>query len=124
MSALPARLSATGLATGGALATASAIVGLLAGINPPFAIAAAIAMAFVLVAFANLAVGLSCFTLLPFFEVTLPAGSVVSISKVAGLVLAASWLARLATSSDSRESFFTAHPQGTLLLLAFLGWGP
>ncbi len=123
MNAFPAQLSASDLAVRGALVFASALVGFLAGVNPLFAIAGAMATAFVLVAFVNLAIGLSCFTVLAFFESTLPAASVLSISKVAGLVLAASWLARLATSSDARESFFAAHPQGTLLLLVFLGWG-
>jgi O-antigen ligase len=116
-------LEAPRVALAAILAATSVFIGLLAGFDPVFAIGAAIGLAFVLVAITNLALGLSAFIMVGFFEFTLPAGSVVSVSKLAGLVLAASVLARLATSSDPRESFFAAHPQGTLLLLAFLGWG-
>jgi O-antigen ligase len=97
-------------------------IGLLAGVEPKFAIAATLAIAFVLLAFSNLAAGLVVFTFLTFAEFALPAGAA-SITKGAGLLLALAWLAKVATERDTGATFFRAHPGMTYLILAFLGWG-
>ena len=83
------------LATVGVLLVGAA-VGALAGYDPKLAIAAAIGMAFVLIAIGDLAVGIAIFGVLTFLELSPVAGGpAVSFAKVAGLTLAISWLAAL-----------------------------
>jgi O-antigen ligase len=106
-----------------ALVGAAVGVGVLAGIDPPLAIAAALSLLFVLVVFADLAVGLAVFTVLS-FAAQIPAleGSFLSLSKIAGLLLAISWLATLATRQDARSEFSAAHPGLTYVLVVFVAW--
>jgi O-antigen ligase len=117
-----ARVEASSWAVAAALAALSVLLGLLAGIDPALAIGASLGFAFLLLAFADLTAGLVAFALLSFLEFVLPGGPALSLIKGAGLLLALSWIARIATSRG-RPSFFSAHPGATLLLLAFLGWG-
>lgn len=105
------------------LAAVAAAIGLIAGRNPELALAAAILIIFVSIAFANLTVGVAVFTTLVFLETLLPAGAALSLTKLIGGVLVLSWFARLATSrSEREETFFEAYSGGTWLLVAFLGW--
>lgn len=106
------------------LAAAAAVVGTLAGLEPALAIVAALATAFALLVFGDLAVGVVVFTLLTFFEL-LPgvAGPALSFTKIAGLILALSWLATLATRRDAAKLDFTqSHPAISGFLALFLAW--
>jgi len=100
----------------------AALLGLLAGIEPKLAIGASLGLAFLALAFSDLAVGLLCFVLISFLEFVLPAGSVLSLSKLAGLVITLSWLARIATNPRER-TLFSDHPGATAILGALLGFG-
>ena len=106
-----------------ALGAASAAFGVVAGINPRFAIAAALSFAFLLLVLADLYVGLILFTLLNFAaQVPTVAGPGLSFAKIAGLLLAISWVAALATRQDTRSDFTSAHPGLTYVLVLFLSW--
>jgi len=102
-------------------ATAAAI-GLLAGRDPTLAILAAFGIAFVLIATADLASGLVLFTLITFLSLTPGAGLAVNITKLAGLALAISWLARIATRDRSEELFWAVHPWMSWCIALFLLW--
>jgi O-antigen ligase len=105
------------------VAATAAGVGLLAGIDPRFAIAAAISLGFFLLMLSDLYVGLILFTLLSFVaQVPSVAGPALSVSKIAGLLLAISWVATLATRRDATSDFTSAHPGLTYVLVLFLGW--
>jgi O-antigen ligase len=106
-----------------ALGAASAAFGVIAGIDPRFAIAAALSFAFLLLVLADLYVGLILFTLLNFAaQVPTVAGPGLSFAKIAGLLLAISWVAALATRHDTRSDFTVAHPGLTYVLVLFLSW--
>jgi O-antigen ligase len=106
-----------------ALAGLAAPIGVLAGVNPEAAIVAALALGFVLVVFADLAIGLVLFTLLTFFAV-LPglSGAAFAFTKVAGLLLTISWLAVLATRNDAKADVLRQHPMISAALILFLAW--
>jgi O-antigen ligase len=99
----------------------SVMVGLLSGVDPKFAIAFSLAVGFVLLVFVDLTAGLATFAFLSFLEL-LNAGSVVSISKLGGVLLALGWLAFLATHADAKSDFLAVHPAISLVLGLFLGW--
>ncbi len=101
----------------------TAAVGLLAGIDPRFAIAAALSLGFVLLVLGDLYVGLVLFTLLTFAaQVPTVAGPGLSFAKIAGLLLAISWVATLATRHETRSDFMSARPGLTYVLVLFLSW--
>ena len=103
----------------GALVALFAIpVGVLAGIDPKLAIFAALGLAFVVIAFSDLAAGLSIFTFLGFVEVV----SVGGAAKIAGLLLALSWFALIATTPRAEHQFLTVHPLMSAVIGLFLGW--
>jgi O-antigen ligase len=105
-----------------ALACLAAPVGLIAGINPELAIAAAVGFVFLLTVFANLANGVALFTFITFFE-TIPGDTEgTSVTKVAGALLALAWLATLATRADAKSDFLRQHPMITATLVLFLAW--
>lgn len=100
-----------------------AVVGVLAGYDPKLAIAAAIGMAFVIVAIGDLAVGIAIFAALTFLELSPVAGGpAVSFAKVAGLTLAISWLAALASDRGRARLLFASHPALTASLAFFVTW--
>lgn len=103
------------------LAGLAMFVGLLAGYDPKFAIAASFGIAFAMVVFANLTAGLALFSFLSFLEV-FGQSSVVSVGKLGGLVLALGWLAVVVTRDQGRDNFITAYPGVSLLMGLFLGW--
>jgi O-antigen ligase len=104
------------------LTVTCAALGLLAGVDPRLAIAGALAIAFVLLALADLTAGLVVFTLGVFLEYILPAGPALSFPKLGGLLLGVSWLALVTTRSSARPTFLGVHPWATCLLAAFLAW--
>jgi O-antigen ligase len=101
----------------------AAIIGVLAGIDGRLALAGAFAIAFTLVAFTDLALGLALFTFLGFI-VVVPnfAGQTLSVVKVAALPLLLSWLAIITREGNSRRIFTVVHPAISLLMALFLGW--
>jgi O-antigen ligase len=119
---LPALLDARWLILPAGLFVAGT-VGLLAGRDPALALAAALALAYLLIAVSSLSAGLVAFTLLAFLELVPNAtGPAVSVTKLAGVVLAISWFAYITSSNDRRKLFPAAHPAITTLLLLFLAW--
>jgi O-antigen ligase len=116
-----AQLGRFGLA--GAMAATAAAFGVIAGIDPRFAIVGALSLGFLLLVLADLYVGLVLFTLLNFAaQVPTVAGPGLSFAKLAGLLLTISWVAVLATRSDTKSDFMSAHPGLTYLLVLFLSW--
>jgi O-antigen ligase len=96
--------------------------GLLAGIDPKLALGGALAIAFFLLAITSLSAGLVAFAVLAFFALTPGAiGSFVS-AQAASLVLALSWLARVATRDAPTDLFWSRHPLISWLAVAFLAW--
>lgn len=103
------------------LALAAVALGLLAGIDPRFGIAAAIGLAFVVLVMGDLTFGLCVFAVVAFLDL-LPklGGSLLSFSKIVGLLLALSWLAKVSSSKDERNDFMARHPVFTYVLGFFL----
>jgi O-antigen ligase len=103
------------------LAMAAVGLGLLAGIDPRFGIAAAIGLAFVVLVMGDLSFGLCVFVVVAFMDL-LPklGGSLLSFSKIVGLLLAISWLAKVSSSKDERNDFMARHPLFTYVLGFFL----
>jgi putative inorganic carbon (HCO3(-)) transporter len=118
---MAARLAPTNWLLLGGLMGLSVMVGLLAGVNPKFAIAFSLGVGFVLLVFVDLTAGLAAFAFLSFLEL-LNAGSVVSIGKLAGVLLALGWLAFLVNHQDAKADFFAVHPGISMVLGLFLGW--
>jgi O-antigen ligase len=108
---LPAMLFAT-----------AAAVGALAGIDPRLGVAAAMALGFVTIVMADLSVGLCLYALLAFLNVIPESGSFISFDKVAGGLLALSWMATVVNRKEARKAFITAHPVFFAVLVFFLSW--
>ncbi len=100
-----------------------ACAGVLAGLDPALAIAAGIGVAFALLVLSDLFTGLLLFTLVTFVaQVPEFFGSGVTFAKVAGLLLAVSWLAVVLVRNDLRAEFAGVHPMVTFAIVLFLGW--
>jgi O-antigen ligase len=98
------------------------VFGLISGHDPKLAIGGALAIAFFILAITNLSAGLIVFALLAFFALTPGAiGSLIS-AQAASLVLALSWLARVASRDTPSSLFWSRHPAITWLAIAFLAW--
>ena len=98
-------------------------LGLLAGIDYRLAIAAAIGLAFVVLVLGDLTFGLCLFAVVSFLDL-LPAlgGSLLSFSKIVGLLIAVSWLAKVSSNDDTRNDFLAAHPLFSYLLAVLVGF--
>src|ERR687886_3059666 len=101
---MAARLDARGRLWQLTLAGVAVLLGLSAGVDPRIAVAAAIGLAFVVLVMADLTIGLCLFAVIAFLDV-LPhlGGSALSFTKIVGFLLAVSWLAKVSSSSDSRN---------------------
>jgi O-antigen ligase len=101
----------------------AAVVGLMAGLDPKFAVAGSLGIAFMLLALANLSAGLIAFTLVVFLELA-PAigGPALSFTKLAGGVLAFSFLATLVDRKRSDDLFWSRFPGMFGALMLFLAW--
>ncbi len=97
------------------------VIGVLAGIKPTLAIAAAAGLVFGLVVLWNLNVGVCLFLLVTFLDVV-SRNQNLSLTKGAGAVLAASWLAVIASHRGVRRDFSQAQPGLMAALVAFLAW--
>ncbi|MDX6651777.1 MAG: hypothetical protein QOJ38_558 [Solirubrobacterales bacterium] len=120
---MTARIDPARTALTAAIGAAALALGLLAGIDPALAIAAAVGIGFVGLVLADLTTGVMLFALLSFLGL-LPtlAGPSLSPPKLAGLLLAISWLAVMATRPQDARDLFTDHPAVAALLLTFLAW--
>ncbi len=96
---------------------AAAILGLVAGVNPPLAVGMALAVGFVGLALANFTVALALFC----YE---PAGLGVDESLLARVALLVLVLAWVGNSVNRRRGidFFSEHPGMSWVLVVFLGW--
>ncbi len=103
----------------------AAAFGILAGIDPKFAVAGAIGVVFLGATLVNLTFGLCMFTLVAFVDVLPnPGGSLFSFAKIAGALLAASWLATSAVRGRRRTAGFVSdHPFAAYSIALFLAWG-
>ncbi len=97
-------------------------VGVLAGISPQLAIAAALGLGFAALVVANITVGLCLFTVVSFLDILSNLGGSVGITKVIGLLLVMSWLATVSTRQGGGNDFIGAHPTMTYLLAMFVAW--
>lgn len=104
-----------------ALLVAALGVGLLAGRDPRFAIAAALGIAFVVMVFGDLRIGLYLFTIVAFLDV-LPAfgGPLFSVAKILGLLLAGSWIAAAASRREGGGGLVSTNPTLAYLLGALI----
>jgi O-antigen ligase len=110
--ALPAGVLVLGLATG-----------LLSGVDPRLGLAAAMSIGFVIVVLADLAVGLCVYALIAFLNIVPDVGgSFLSFDKVAGALLALSWLSAVASDKGARRAFVSAHPLLAAVIAFFLSW--
>src|SRR5215210_849744 len=103
------------------IAALAVLLGIGAGVDPRIAVAAAIGLAFVVLVLGDLTIGLCLFAVVAFLDV-LPhlGGSALSFTKVVGLLLAVSWLAKISTSGDNRNDFLGAHPTFAYVLALFV----
>lgn len=101
----------------------AAVVGILAGVSPIAAIAASLAVGLVLVTLTSLTAGLVGFVALSFLElVPSLTGPALSLAKLAGAVLALSWLASATTFGSKRREFPEIHPGIMFAFILLLGW--
>jgi putative inorganic carbon (HCO3(-)) transporter len=106
----------------GCLAAGCVAVGILAGINPQYGVFAALGVMFAVVTIMDVTLGFLLFVVASFLDLASSSGSFTG-TKVIGLVLFASWLARVGTrrGADLGE-FMSENPGLTFALLAMLGW--
>jgi O-antigen ligase len=97
-------------------------LGLLAGVDPKIAIAAALGFTFVLVVFADLSAGFALFAFVAFLDVFPLGGFAEMFAKVVGALLFVSWLATLANRREERTDFLSSHPVPAYVLLVFVAW--
>lgn len=111
------------IVVGGATFLAAA-VGLLAGIDPALGLSVALALVATSVVLLNLYAGLILFILvISVTEVPGLVGGDLTVSKLAGGLLAVSWLAHLTLRKEGRTDFFpSTHPFAAWALVLFLSW--
>jgi len=106
----------------GVVALACVATGLLSGVKPEYGLLAAGGITFAVVVLMDVTLGFVLFTVLSFLDV-LSGNSSFSGTKVIGLVLFVSWLARLAIRRGSDlGAFISENPAVTFSLVAMLGW--
>jgi O-antigen ligase len=100
-----------------------AVVGLAAGISPKYGLLAPIGVAFVIIVFADLVLGIAIFAALSFLDVLTIGGAALSFDKVAGLLLFVSWGLRQATARrEHSRDIMRRHPALFVSLIAFVAW--
>ena len=106
----------------GVLALACVGTGILSGYNPEYGLFAAVGVTFTVIVLMDVTLGFVVFTTLSFVDVLNGTGSA-SITKAIGLVLFASWLARLATLRGADLAAFLSQNKGLVIaMIAMLGW--
>jgi O-antigen ligase len=103
----------------------SLIIGVVAGIQPRYGVAAALGLTFAGAVLANVTVGVVMFTLLSFLEVVNAGSGAVSFIKLAGLIVFLSWFAAQTTRSRSggaSRSLLASSPVLCAGVVAFVTW--
>jgi O-antigen ligase len=104
------------------IALACAAVGVLSGIKPEYGLLAAGGIMFAVVVLMDVTLGFVLFTALSFLDV-LSGNSSFTGTKVIGLVLFVSWVARLAIrKGEELGRFISENPAITASLVVMLGW--
>jgi O-antigen ligase len=98
-------------------------VGVVAGVDPKYGVAGALALGFIVAVLGDLVVGVAMFTTLSFLDNLNVGGAAVSFDKVVGLLLFGSWVAsRTAGSRRNARAVALRHPAMLLSIVFFLGW--
>lgn len=99
-------------------------VGTLAGINPQYGILGALGLLFAVVTFMDLTLGFVLLTLASFLDLLASSTGSFSGTKVIGVVVVGSWVARIATrrGKDEYGSFSRENPWLFVALIAMLAW--
>ncbi|HTB50443.1 MAG TPA: O-antigen ligase family protein [Solirubrobacteraceae bacterium] len=100
--------------------TAAAAVGALSGLNPKIGVGLAFGLAFAALVLSNVTVALCVLAFLSFLDI-LPTIEALSLAKIAGLLLAISWLATITSRRDS-PSLARDRPWLTVALIGFAAW--
>ncbi len=116
---MAARVGSPSLAVLAALVVAAAI-GVLAGIDPRIAVAVAVGLLFMALVLNDVTLGL-CFLVFVAFLEALPTFGSFSLAKLVGLLLAASWVATVATRRE-KSTLFGTRPLFGVAILLFLAW--
>jgi O-antigen ligase len=117
-----ARLARLDLSWVGLVAVASIATGVLSGIKPEYGLFAAGGVTFAVIVLMDVTVGFVLFTGLSFLDVLSGSGSF-SGTKVIGLVLFVSWLARVATIRGADIATFISENSALVAsMAAMLGW--
>lgn len=105
------------------LAFTASMLGLLSGVDPLLSIALVVGIAFVVTVFMDLALGLAFFVAVTFADI-LPVGDspLLSAVKVAGAVLALSWIALIATRGRDTTSLLSHNRGLVAVLIVFTCW--
>lgn len=99
------------------LLAVAAILGLMAGANPSYGLAAAVGLGFVALVFADYAMASGVFIVTTFLA--LPSAA----SKPIGGLLVAAWVALIASRRNSNaDNFISRHSAMSLLIIVFLAW--
>ena len=107
----------------GAIVIACAVFGVVAGISPKYAIEGVLGIGFVVLVFADLALGVGVFAALTFLSDLTSGGGAASFDKVLGLLLFLSWALRRSTAArDDARTIIGRHPTLFAWLVAFLAW--
>jgi O-antigen ligase len=101
----------------------AAAIGALAGGYPKLAVVAAVGIAFVALVLMDVTLGLCLFAIVIFMELLPEFGAAFSFSKLAGLLLAGSWLAAVATRQRRSAGLAGTHPVLAYALILFIVWG-
>lgn len=96
-------------------------IGVLAGIDPTYAVVAALGLVFVALVLAEPAAGVALLASVALFE-AVSLGPLVSFAKVTGALLVVSWLALLTVRPERTRELTAEHPAFTYALVAFVGW--
>jgi putative inorganic carbon (HCO3(-)) transporter len=106
----------------GCLAVACIGIGVIAGVNPQYGVLGALGLMFAVVTMMDVTLGFVVFTVASFLDLASSSGSFTG-TKMIGLVLFVSWLARLATRRGADLASFAAENAAlTVALMAMLGW--
>jgi O-antigen ligase len=103
----------------------SLVIGVAAGIQPRYGVAAALGLTFAGAVLANVTAGVVLFTLLSFLEIVNAGSGAVSFIKLAGVIVLLSWLAAQATRSRSgraSRSLLSSSPVLSAGVVAFVTW--
>jgi O-antigen ligase len=101
----------------------SAAFGIVAGLSPKYAIAGVFGIGFVVLVFADLAVGVAIFATLSFLSDITSGSSALSFDKLLGVLLIASWAAQRSMSAHSdTNTIIKNHPRLFAAIVGFVAW--